>query len=332
MPEFPFAFQPLRQNLYSPHELLAGFSPERPESYCETIDFLIYQRYVSSGRYAPSDYFMAMMQALHDNSINLAAHNWLASSSAKAIGVMGGHELSRDSSTYERVARLAQELARRGFTLVSGGGPGAMEATHLGALLQYDDDGRLDEALSVLAEAPALPSSIKRVVARDGSVNSDVVAEAHEWMRPAWEVLQSVEKPGESLAIPTWLYGHEPSTLLATRIAKYFQNSIREDSLLAIATHGVVYVEGRAGTLQEIFQDAAQNAYRTFGSFNPMIFFGREYWSRTIPALPALQALLEPQDYERYVLVTDDMEEILSFVMKQEQTETPSERFSRART
>ena len=30
------------------------------------------------------------------------------------------------------------------------------------------------------------------------------------------------------LGIPTWLYGHEPTTPFARVIAKYFQNSIRE--------------------------------------------------------------------------------------------------------
>lgn len=77
----------------------------------------------------------------------------------------------------------------------------------------------------------------------------------------------------------------EPITPFAEHIAKYFQNSIREDGLLALATHGVIYVEGGAGTLQEIFQDACQNYYHSFpqgsngsGYFSPMIFFG-DFWN-----------------------------------------------------
>ena len=35
-------------------------------------------------------------------------------------------------------------------------------------------------------------------------------------------------------------------------MAKYFSNSLREDGLLAIATHGVVYAPGSAGTTQDV--------------------------------------------------------------------------------
>ena len=40
--------------------------------------------------------------------------------------------------------------------------------------------------------------------------------------------------------------------------------------LLAIAKHGVIYAPGSAGTIQEIFQDAAQNHYSSFGPPSPM--------------------------------------------------------------
>ena len=102
MPKFPFQFHPIRENLYSPDELVAGFDPERPASYAETRDFRIYRQYVSAGRSAPSDYFPAMMQSLHDNSITLAIHDYLETSSAKAVGIMGGHELDRDTEAYRR--------------------------------------------------------------------------------------------------------------------------------------------------------------------------------------------------------------------------------------
>src|SRR5436305_8622702 len=123
MPKFPFPFHPIRESLYSPDELVAGFDPERPASYAETRDFRIYRQYVAAGRSAPSDYFMGMMQSLHDNAITLATHEYLESSSAKAVGIMGGHDLRRDDPAYQKVARLAYRLAGQGFTLLSGGGP-----------------------------------------------------------------------------------------------------------------------------------------------------------------------------------------------------------------
>ncbi len=84
---------------------------------------------------------------------------------------------------------------------------------------------------------------------------------------------------GRSLSIPTWFYGHEPPNPFASDIAKYFENSVREEGLLALATHGVVFAPGNAGTVQEIFQDACQNYYRTHTTYaSPMVLLGREYW------------------------------------------------------
>jgi hypothetical protein len=64
------------------------------------------------------------------------------------------------------------------------------------------------------------------------------VTAVFEWLKPALAVRKSIAKPGRSLGIPTWYYGHEPFTPLATHIGKYFQNSLREDGLLAIAAGG----------------------------------------------------------------------------------------------
>ncbi len=99
----------------------------------------------------------------------------------------------------------------------------------------------------------------------------------------ALEVQALIERPVETLSVPTWFYGHEPSNPFATHIAKYFSNSEREAGLLAIAMAGIVFLAGGPGTMQEVFQDAAQNAYRTFGHPAPMVILnpsGRpRYWA-----------------------------------------------------
>lgn len=332
MPAFPFSFRPLPEKLYAPDDLFKGFDELSASSYGETVDFRIYQEFVSSGRFAPRDYFMAMMQSLHDDAMRGLTQEFLEKASLKAVAVMGGHDLRRDSAVYENVARLARELAQRGFTLVSGGGPGAMEATHLGALLQNATGETLAEAIKELKKYPALPPKLRDIVKNDGSFDSSLVEQAHAWFLPAYRVFKRIiqeVRPGQSLAIPTWLYGHEPTTPLALTIAKYFQNSIREDRLLAIATHGVIYVEGRAGTVQEIFQDANQNYYRTSGSFSPMILFGADYWSKTIPAIPVLNSLFSDADYKKYVLATDSSAEVIRFLGEQKEVERPAQRMSR---
>lgn len=328
----PLLFQPLRDRLYSVDELLAGFVASRPQSYAETVDFKIYLQYVTAGRYAPTDYFTAMMEAVHDNAIREATQDYLKAMSAKAaVAFMGGHDLPRTSPVYSQVAWLARDLARGGFLPISGGGPGAMEATHLGALHQNAGPRALSRALAELAEFPTLPAKLEEVVAPDGKINRRMVSQAHAWLLPACRIRQRIRNPGASLAIPTWLYGHEPTTPLATQIAKYFQNSIREDRLLAVATHGIIYVEGRAGTLQEIFQDAAQNYYRIQGEFSPMIFFGLRQWTQTLPVVPLLKTLFTAEDFERYVCVTDEPAAVLRFLRGHGRSETPSQRMTRWR-
>jgi predicted Rossmann-fold nucleotide-binding protein len=65
-------------------------------------------------------------------------------------------------------------------------------------------------------------------------------------------------------------------TPFATHIAKYFANSVREEGLLAIAKGGVIFTPGSAGTMQEIFQDLAQNHYQSFGVSSPMVFMDKK--------------------------------------------------------
>src|SRR5271157_2641502 len=126
MAQFPLAFLPLRRDLYRPFELLSGFVPGDPASFGNTDDFDIYKQYVASGGRNAKDFSMSMMQAIHDNSITSALEDFL-SQSEKTVGIMGDHAMERGSTVYRDVAHMARSLARAGLTVVSGGGPGAME-------------------------------------------------------------------------------------------------------------------------------------------------------------------------------------------------------------
>jgi len=139
------------------------------------------------------------------------------------------------------------------------------------------------------------------------------------WLKTAFEVLQ--KNPTSkylSLGIPTWLYGHEPPTPFATHIAKYFANSVREEGLLAIAKGGVIYTPGSAGTMQEIFQDIAQNHYESYSFASPMVFLNKTYWSYDRPIYPLLELLklrgdLDNLDLGIYNSVSDVIKHIQSF-------------------
>lgn len=309
-------FNPLRQELYTPQELYAGFSLKDPESYVKVPDARIYAHYVACGRGRPSSPYVGMMQSLHDHSVYRAMERFVEG--RKLVGIMGGHKLARSSEEYSQVAHLALRLSKKGFVVCSGGGPGAMEAAHLGASAAHAGEKALDRIVARLAKTPALPKGLENRISDRGTYHKNFGREVHGWLAPAWEAAQELfkKKPAESLAIPTWHYGHEPFSPFPTRVAKLFQNSIREEGLLAIANRGVVFAPGTAGTVQEIFQDACQNYYRSFGSFTPMVLFVKKYWEQEYPVLPVLKKLFKPEEYERFVLVTDGVEEAAEFIEK----------------
>ncbi len=148
-----------------------------------------------------------------------------------------------------------------------------MEAANLGAYLS-PWPGALPEALLTLTRTPSFRPSIDAWVA------------AARTVRERWPA----EEAGTSLSIPTWFYGHEPTNVFATMIAKYFANALREDTLLHRCRGGIVYLPGQAGTVQEIFQAVTENFYAADPSMvTPMILVGVDYWTRTYPAWPLLQ-------------------------------------------
>ena len=181
--------------------------------------------------------------------------------------------------------------------MASGGGPGAMEATHFGAWMAGRTLEEFEEALEILSVAPTFSDE--------------------GWLRSAFEVRKKFPQSKYcSLGIPTWFYGHEPASPFATHIAKYFYNSVREDTLLSIAKGGIIYSPGSAGTIQEIFQDAAQNHYATFGDPSPMVFLGVDFFTREVPIYTLMEDLLQRGKYKGLMLsVTDDMQEAIDTIM-----------------
>jgi predicted Rossmann-fold nucleotide-binding protein len=305
-------FEPVRRSVYRPEELYDGFDPSRPESWVETTDFRIYAEFQARGGSITSDPYVGMVRALHDSSVTQLTAKLIED--RKVVAVMGGHQLRRNDAVYASVARLARELAAMDFLVTTGGGPGAMEASHLGASLAGEPEDRLQEAIRALAAVPAMPDGLGQILDEHGKADMGVAKAAHEWFTPAFEIYSSTRNPRRSLAVPTWHYGHEPSTTLATDIGKLFQNSIREDGLLAIATHGIVYAPGSAGTVQEIFQDAAQNFYESYGDrSSPMVLLGIDYWIETLPVVPVLENLFGDR-YESIVKLTDDIDQAIRFL------------------
>jgi predicted Rossmann-fold nucleotide-binding protein len=97
--------------------------------------------------------------------------------------------------------------------------------------------------------------------------------------------------------------------VLATAIAKYVRNAVRESVLLEVCHAGIVFLPGMAGTVQEVFQDACENYYADGSSVAPMVLVGRTYWTETLPAWPLLETLARGRPMEPHVHLVDDVDE-----------------------
>ncbi len=314
--KFDLPFDPIRSNLYTTDELYLGIRPGDVKSFVLTPDFAIYKFWVSAGKSRPNDYIVPMMQALHDNSITQALLDFVKGS--QVLGIMGGHNLRRSDPDYAKIARIARQMSKNGFLIMTGGGPGAMEAAHLGAWYRNATNLKFSSALQKMASAKPqrFPIQAGSVVSPKGKVDMDIATSIAAWLRIAFEVKEDLKKiGGRSLGVPTWQYGHEPSTPFASSIAKYFENSVREDGLVTVASGGIIYAQGSAGTIQEIFQDACVNFYGT-RPFSPMVFLNVDYWENKYPVIRVLQGIFKSEQFEKYVHVTDDEESAIKFLTK----------------
>ena len=314
--------------LYTPDDLADGFDRG---GFAGMYDTRVYHHFLAHGGATP-DVREALAQRLHDagidNALGKALAEWVAAdrghdapgekpapgrgpvgekpapgrgpvgeTSAPGrgpVGVMGGHAEPRGSAHYRMAATLAWRLAGAGRLIVTGGGPGMMEAGNLGAYFSGRPAKDLDAGIDLLATAPDY-------------------LDHNPYTAAAILVRKTLPAERGGLALPTWLYGHEPANLFAGQIGKYFSNAVREDSILRLSRGGIVFAPGWAGTVQEIFQAATKTFYQTDGPSGAFVFLGVEHWS----ALPA-EALLRPLlaksphgDQSNLILVTDSLDEAM---------------------
>lgn len=286
-------YNPYRSSLYTWQELE---SPSR-KSNDRSVDLSIYENFEST-KFNP-EITDALWQRIHDHAIDDAMRDMIKAKSngtydQKCIGIMGGHGVSRQDPYFKLVAKTSRLLAKAGYLIVTGGGPGIMEAGNLGAYFSSYGESDLDTAIEMLGSAPHFKDA--------------------GYLDQALEVLELFPVGVENLAIPTWFYGHEPSNIFASHIAKYFSNSIREDNLLAICIHGIIFAPGSAGTVQEIFMDATQNHYGTFRFISPMVFLGKDHYINKTGIFPLLQRLSEGRKYADGLFISDQPDQIAAFI------------------
>jgi predicted Rossmann-fold nucleotide-binding protein len=298
-------FDGFRHSLYTPDELYdttddnGDLDPER------CYDRVVYLSYADASRrpqHVPLD--VLVMRTLHDAAIHDALDELLdPARRLRTVAVMGGHDVSRTAQVYRHVAELGVQLAAAGYTVMTGGGPGLMEAANLGAFCAGFDEP-LDTLATILDHLAPAP-----------------MYDHPEWLHRAFVARRHAGPPtrpeiSRNIGIPTWFYGHEPPNVFATDVAKFFDNSIRENGLLAYAMGGIVFAEGNGGTVQEIFQDACQNYYATQGLVSPMVLLGVDYWNsrEAKPVWPLLHRLADTAGFGDMIALTDDLSAVLPFL------------------
>ena len=286
-------FNPKRSSLYSRDELMEGFDGHDAAT---TLDQRI-QAYLDDWKQQrPRDLEQGLLQREHDYWIEVALQDFIDPPDApakKIVGIMGKHDTPRTDSYYREVARLGWMLSRPNgnYLVLTGGGLGMMEAASLGAYLAPYPEATIDEVIVELRD------------------HDDA-----RYINLAGDLRRRWPDHGDALAVPTWSYSHEPISQFSSHIAKHFENSSREEGLLAVTIHGVVFAPGAAGTLQEIFQDAAQNAYWSFNWRSPMVFLGRSFFTEEFPAYQLLMARAKVDGFADMVAIFDTAQEVAEFI------------------
>lgn len=262
--DIPFDIMP--RSLYTAESLYDRYVIGRPETLADCYDTKAseeYHRQLKESLDGKADKFAC---EIHDYFIsNNLVKELSVFDRDLVVGFMGGHAVKRDDREYCEAAVLGKMLSEKGYIVLTGGGPGVMEAGNLGASMAGYPEEALQDALDILSEAP-------------DTKNGPAWLDAALKVRMKYPVLSGVA----TIGVPTWKYSEEPNNIFATGIAKYFDDSVRETALLRESYGGIVVFKGGAGTIMEIFKKCEDNNYRTYGDPSPLVLKGRVFWQDTI--------------------------------------------------
>lgn len=306
--QVPYPFDPGRAKLYTVDELWTGFDPDMNKN--TSLDAEIFRYFKTKSKYNPR---LEELQAQrsHDGGIEYAVDDLLGTDDTsyptgkRPVMILGSHSKLRSDPWFARVARLTYDLARANFFVCSGGGPGLMEAANLGAYMATNyTKGELNDALDILrlSQEPAPGDARKQY-------------EMPDYWEVAQRVVERFPNGGESLGVPTWFYGHEGANIFCRWIAKFFSNGLRESKMTSIGHFGSIFTPGGPGTSQEVFTDAAENAYHSFQWLSPMIFFNEESEPNVAKMMDVVNQQTSP-DYrsQEMLLRSTNAQQIIDFL------------------
>lgn len=160
------------------------------------------------------------------------------------ITIFGGARVSKESKDYRSVVKLARKLAAEGYSIMTGGGPGIMEAANRG-LVEYKKDlecGNLGEKQSNNEDSRTSPCSDSIV-----SIGLNIRLPFEQQMNPY------VEVPLE------------------------FQNFFSRKLVFKYNSTAFIVAVGGFGTLDELSEVLVQIATGKHERI-PVILYGKDYW------------------------------------------------------
>jgi uncharacterized protein (TIGR00730 family) len=167
-----------------------------------------------------------------------------------AIAVFGSARLSEGKPYYEMARRVSFHLAHNGWTVLTGGGPGLMEAANRGAV-----EG--SNARHTNGGKPVIPTATGQVV-------------------PVYQQPEHTRSIGLNIQLP-FEQGTNPFVEMSLNFHYFF---CRKTIFVKYAS-GFVILPGGFGTMDELFESLTLVQTRKIQSF-PIILMGTDYWGGLI--------------------------------------------------
>ena len=183
------------------------------------------------------------------------------SSLGYAVSIFGSARLKEDNPYYQQSVEIAQRLGQEGFAIITGGGPGVMEAANKGA---FDSESK-SVGLNIRLPQEQLPNPYQ-----------DMMLDYRYFF---------------------------------VRKVMFVKHSM-----------GYVCIPGGFGTMDEFFESLTLMQTEKIYPM-PLILFGVEYWQGLIDWMMTTMVpagTVRESDFE-YITLTDDMDEVVSTMVKHRQ-------------
>lgn len=223
-----------------------------------------------------------------------------------AIAVFGSARLDEKNPYYAQTYAISAALVREGWAIITGGGPGLMEAANRGA---HDTEHQAEHQIAAdsaqkNAENPQIEYSISSQT--DAAASSDApakkVANAAKFGR---SIGLNIELPFEQSA--------NPHLDLSLNFHYFF---CRKTNFVKYAS-GFVIMPGGFGTMDELFEALTLVQTRKIQNF-PVVLMGVAYWRGLLDwirntMLPA--GTISPHDLD-LLFLTDDADEAVRYIFE----------------